>query len=76
VETYRFIDVNRLYRECCLQPGWCGSWHWTRDNEKIASINLRAEADWLHLSCRVRIGSGDWEDVAETVHIVRMPWHP
>ena len=26
VETYRLIDVNWLHRECCLQPGWCGSW--------------------------------------------------
>jgi hypothetical protein len=43
-----------------------------RDGEKVASINLRAEADRLHLAYRVRKGGGDWQDVAETVRIVRL----
>jgi hypothetical protein len=30
------------------------------------------EANRLHLSYRVRIGGGEWEDVAETVRIVRV----
>jgi hypothetical protein len=50
-----------------------GVWQWKRDGENVASINLRAEADRLHLSYRVRIGGGEWEDVAETVRIVRVP---
>jgi hypothetical protein len=49
-----------------------GGWQWTRDGQKVASINLRAEIEWLHLSYRVRIGGGEWEDVAETVRIVRV----
>jgi hypothetical protein len=72
VEACRSIDVNRLQREGCLRPGWMGGWQWTRDGEKVASINLRAEHDRLHLSYRVRICGGEWEDVAETVHIVRV----
>ena len=24
VESCRAIDVNRLHREGCLRPGWCG----------------------------------------------------
>ena len=35
-------------------------------------INLRAETDRLHLTYRVRMGGGQWEDVAETVRIVRI----
>ena len=73
VESCRAIDVNRLHREGCLSPGWWSGWHWTRDGEKVASINLRAEEDRLHLSYRVRIAGGDWEDVEETVRIVRVP---
>ena len=73
VEACRSIDVNRLHREGCLRAGWMGGWHWTRDGEKVASINLRTEADRLHLSYRVRIGGGEWEDVAETVCIVSAP---
>ena len=69
VESCRSIDVNGLHREGCLSPGWWGGWHWTRDREKVASINLRAEEDRLLLSYRVRIAGGDWEDVEETVRI-------
>ena len=72
VEACRSIDVNRLHREGCLRAGWVGGWQWTRDGEKVASINLRAEADRLHLTYRVRVGGGEWEDVAETVRIVRV----
>ncbi len=73
VEHCRSIDVNRLHREGCLRPGWSGGWQWTRDGEKVASINLRAEQDRLHLSYRVRAGGGEWHEVDETVRIVRAP---
>ena len=73
MESCRSIDVNRLHKAGCLRAGWWGGWQWTRDGEKVASINLRAEADRLHLSYRVRIGGGEWEDVEETVRIVRVP---
>ena len=73
VEACRSIDVNRLHKAGCLGPGWCGAWQWKREGENVASINLRAEADRLHLSYRVRIGGGEWEDVAETVRIAHVP---
>jgi len=73
VEASRSIDVNRLHREGCLRAGWAGGWQWTRDGEKVASINLRAEEERLHLTYRARVGGGEWEDVAETVRIVRIP---
>jgi len=71
VEAYRSIDVNRLHKTGCLRAGWAGSWQWTHDGEKVAPINLRAEEDCLHLTYRVRVGGGKWEDVDETVRIVR-----
>ena len=72
VEACRSIDVNRLHREGCLSAGWSGSWQWTRDGERVAWISLRAEPARLHLTYRVRVNGGDWEDVAETVRIVRV----
>jgi len=72
VEACRSIDVNRLHREGCLRVGWMGSWQWTRDGEKVASIHLRAEHDRLHLSYRVRSVGEEWADVDETVRIVRV----
>ena len=72
VETCRSLDVDGLSMTGCLRPGRQGSCQWS-NGEKVASISLRAEADGLHLSYRVRIGGGDWEDVAETIRIVRVP---
>jgi hypothetical protein len=71
VEACWSIDVNKLHREGGLRPGW-SAWQWRRGQEKTASINWRAEGDRLHLVYRVGIG-GDWEDVAQTVPIVRVP---
>jgi hypothetical protein len=72
VEACRSIDINRLHKAGCLGAGWSGGWQWTRDGERVAWINLRAEADRLQLSYRVRIGGGEWKDVEETVRIVRV----
>jgi hypothetical protein len=72
VEACRSIDVNRLHKAGCLQPGWAGGWQWTRDGTKVASIELRAESSRLHLSYRVRTDGGDWRDVTETVPVVRV----
>ena len=72
VEGCRSIDVNKLHRDGCLRAGWKGGWQWSRDGETVASINLRTEYDLLHLSYRWRIGDSAWEDVAETVRIVRV----
>jgi hypothetical protein len=73
VEACRSIDVNRLQRDGCLKPGSHCEKYWIGGREQIASIILRAEADCLHLTLRVRIGGGGWEDVTETVDIVRVP---
>ena len=72
VESCRFIDVYKLHREGCLKSGWRGGWQWSQDGEKVASINLRTEDSFLHLSFRARVGGGVWEDVEETVRIDRV----
>jgi hypothetical protein len=73
VESCRALDANRLHQTGCLQPSWLGHWQWRSDGERVAWIGLRAEADCVHLSYRVRIDGGEWEDVAEAVRIVRVP---
>src|SRR5215211_2149158 len=69
VESCRSLDVNRLQRTGCLEPGRARSWQWTRDGERVAWINLRADADRLHLWYRVRLAGEEWQDVHETVGI-------
>ena len=73
VEDCRSINVNRLQKEGCLRPGWSGIWQWTANGERVAWINLRASADCVTLSYRVGIGGDEWQDVNETVRIVRVP---
>src|SRR4051812_29932632 len=73
VESCRSLDVNRLHKAGCVAPGWSGGWQWMRDGEQVARINLRAEADRLHLAYRVSISGAEWQDVSETVRIVRVP---
>ena len=73
VDACRSIDVNRAHREGCLKAGCRSSLKWTRDGEQIASIELHAETDRLHLRYRVSVSSGEWEDVTESARIVRVP---
>jgi hypothetical protein len=72
VESCRSLDVNRLHKAGCLATGWRGGWQWTRDGEQVASIDLYAEDDRVTLSYRVRIAGGEWEDVRESIDIVRV----
>ena len=73
VEACRSIDVNRLHRDGCLRAGSMAIWQWSRDGDRVTPTNMRAELDRLHLTYRVRNGGGEWEDVNETVRIVRVP---
>ncbi|MEQ8652422.1 MAG: hypothetical protein RIC87_08160 [Kiloniellales bacterium] len=73
VEDCRALDVSRLHREGCLQPGWQGLWQWTRDGEVVASIQLKAGTEGLSLAYSWRIGDDAWQPVRETVPIERLP---
>ena len=72
VESYCMLDVNQLSEKGCLRPGWSGACQWINGND-MASINLRAEAERLHLSYKVRVRDGRWEDMAEVIPIVHLP---
>lgn len=73
VEQFRSIDVMRLRREGCLNPGYIGSWRWSRDGETVANIGLRANDGGLVLNYRLRRGGAEWEDVDQRI---RIQWEP
>jgi hypothetical protein len=73
VESARALDVNRLHSAGCLIAGWFGGWQWTEDGERVAWIQLSAEAEHLHLKYYVRASDEEWHDVSETIRIVRVP---
>jgi hypothetical protein len=71
VESHLTLDVNPLSGKGCLRPGCSSTCKWIVDNE-VFSINLRAEAERLHLSYTMRVEDGKREDIAETIPIVRL----
>jgi hypothetical protein len=64
------LDINQLREKGCLRPGCTSSCQWINGNEVASSINLRAEAERLHLSYAVRVEDGKSEDMTETIPIV------
>ncbi len=73
VEMYPCLDVNRLRKAGSLSPGSVGGWHWTRDDQHIASIGVHASHDGLRLTYRVKVGENDWHEIDEVVGLVHVP---
>jgi hypothetical protein len=73
VESARSLDINRLNRAGCLRPGYWGGWEWTRDGKPVADIRVRAEAQCLMLSYRIRRNGGEWRDVEQLAQVVWVP---
>ena len=71
VESYCVIDVNQLSKKGCLRAGCSSTCLWIVGNE-VFSINLRAEAERLHLSYTLRVEGGEHENTAETIPIVHL----
>jgi hypothetical protein len=55
----------------CLRPGCSSTCRWIIGND-VASINVRAEPERVHLSYTVRVGDGESEDMAETIPIIHL----
>ena len=72
-EGARSLDINRLNRAGCLRPGYWGGWQWTRDGERVADIIVRAAADRLTLSYRIREHGGECWDVEQPTPILWVP---
>jgi hypothetical protein len=73
VEGCRSIDVLEWHRLGYLRwPGWfpCA---WTRDGERLASINVQAERDAVTLKYQSRSFGEDWCDVEQRVAIAWAP---
>ena len=58
---YRALDVRRLQRDGLLGAGKSFGWSWTRNGEKVASVNVRTEADRVILDYKHRSGGGEWK---------------
>jgi hypothetical protein len=70
---YRALDVRRLQRDGLLTAGKSFGWSWTRNGEKVASINVRTETDRVILDYKHRSGGGEWKSEN---YPVRVEWTP
>ena len=72
-DDYRMLDVRRWQRDGLLTPGRAFGWQWTRQEEIVASIQVRAESDRIMLIYRHRSGGGEWKSEE---YPVRLEWTP
>ena len=69
VESCRSIDVLEWHRRGYLRsPRWF-SWAWTRDGERVASINVETQRHAVTLKYRSRSYGEGWSDVEQRVAI-------
>ena len=73
VEGCRSIDVLEWHRRGYLQSPLWFSWTWTRDGERVASINVETQRRSMTLKYRSRSYGEDWSDVGQRVAI---EWTP
>ena len=69
LESCRVLDLNRLSKKGCLRPGCFSVCRWAVGDE-VVSVNLRAEADRVHLYYILQVGDGGVEDVTETIPVI------
>ena len=73
VEGCRSIDVLEWHRRGYLRsPRWF-SWAWTRDSERVASINVETQRHSVTLKYQSRSYGEDWTDVEQRVAIAWTP---
>jgi hypothetical protein len=57
----RQLDIRRLQRDGMLTPGQAFSWHWMRNGEEVASIQMRTKIDRVIFNYRSRSNAGEWQ---------------
>lgn len=68
---YRLIDIRRWKRDGLLDPNQSFGWHWSRNGENVASINVQTEPGQVILTYRHRRGGEEWKDKS---YPVRLDW--
>lgn len=71
--AFRALDVRRLARDGLLAPGKAFGWNWLRNDEVIASIQIRVGEDRVTLNYRARNNGEDWQEFDYPVYL---DWTP
>jgi hypothetical protein len=73
VESARRLDIRRLHRLDCLQPGTAGTWAWTSDGERTGELQYRVGDDSLELRYAVLNDDDQSEELRFLVAIRSRP---
>lgn len=65
----RALDIRKLQRDGLLTAGRAFGWHWTRNGEEVASIQMRTEVDRVILNYRSRSNGADWQPMEYPVYL-------
>ena len=65
----RALDIRQLHRDGLLTPGQFYGWNWLCNGKKVASIQIRTEADRVILSYRSRSNGGEWQTMEYPVYL-------
>jgi hypothetical protein len=69
----RAVDVRHWHQKQLLQAGHSFSWQWSRNGQKVASIQVSVKSDRVTLSYRHRRGDDDWTDQEYDICLDRTP---
>ena len=61
-DDYLNLDVRWCKRQCYLWPGWFGMLHWSRQGERIASVNAEAADGQFTLQYKSLSSGDEWQD--------------
>lgn len=67
------LDIRKLQRDGLLIPGRAFGWYWTCNEEEVASIQIRTEADRVILGYRNQSKDGESESME---YPVTLEWTP
>ena len=75
VEDSLAIDINKLNKRGCLEPGWSGLWTWSTSSGQSASIVIHADDACLNLSFRAKPAGGQWQQIEQVIEIEWIECH-
>jgi hypothetical protein len=73
VERNHRLDVRKLARENCLQPGSVVQWAWFENGKQTASISFRVKENNIDLSYQHRENNRQWVPVQQSIPLDRTP---
>lgn len=65
----RALDIRKLQRDSLLTPGQAFGWHWMRNGEEVASIQMRTDVGRVILNYRTRSHGGGWQPMEYPVSL-------